>query len=344
MTGPLLSSSPHGHQGFNTSNVMLLVLLACVPGFTALCFFFGWGVLFNVLWLSLLALGFEAFVLKLRNKPIGFYLRDYSALVTAVLLGLALPATAPWWLGLIGIFFAIVIAKHLYGGMGYNPFNPAMVGYVVLLVSFPVQMTRWLLPAGVSNGLPDFSTAVTMFLDGEVLTGIDAYTGATALDVFRQQQGGAQLVSEFWQQTPVMGQWSGAGWEWINVGFLFGGLYLLFKRLINWHIPVAMLSSIALLSLLFYDGGSSVSHGSPLLHLFGGATMLGAFFIATDPVTAATTPRGRLIYGALIGTVVYAIRAWGNYPDGVAFGVLIGNFAAPLIDAYTRPRTYGHQA
>jgi electron transport complex protein RnfD len=151
-------------------------------------------------------------------------------------------------------------------------------------------------------------------------------------------------VSEFWAGSPVFGTVSGLGWEWVNAGFLLGGLYLLWKRIITWHIPVGMLVAITVLSVAFYDSGSSASHGSPLFHLFAGASMLGAFFIATDPVSAATTPRGRLIYGLLIGALVYIIRVWGNYPDAVAFAVLLGNFAAPLIDYYTRPRTFGHKA
>src|SRR5690606_21380923 len=142
------------------------------------------------------------------------------------------------------------------------------------------------------------------FAGGELLQSTDAYIGATALDAFSQQRG-AQLVSEFWQHTPLMGQWAGAGWEWIDVGFLLGGEFLLYKGIISWHIPTGMLVSLALLAALFHDGGSSQSLGSPLMHLFAGATMLGAFFIATDPVTAATTARGRVIYGALIGILVY---------------------------------------
>lgn len=336
-----INSSPHEHQGHNTGQLMRQVILACVPGLAALTFFFGWGTLINLVWMCTLALAMEAGVLYARKRPIAFYLSDCSALLTAVLLALALPPTAPWWLGLIGIAAAIIMAKQLYGGMGYNPFNPAMVGYVVLLIAFPLQMTRWLLPQGVSEQLPSIAESFTIFLGGELDSGIDAFTGATALDTFRQFHGG-QLVSEFYANFPVMGQWSGTGWEWINTGFLMGGVYLLYKKIITWHIPVAMLAAITLLSALFYDGGSSASHGSPLMHLFAGATMLGAFFIATDPVSASTTPRGKLIYGALIGSVVYLIRSWGNYPDGVAFAVLLGNFAAPLIDAYTQPRTYGH--
>ena len=315
---------PKGDQLLSSSDLMLWVLAACVPGLLALGVFFGPGTFLNVVWLSLWALGFEALVLALRNRDIGFYLKDYSAVVTAVLLGLCIPPGAHLWLGLTGVFFAIVIAKHLYGGLGHNLFNPAMVGYVVLLIAFPQEMTAWPLMDGIRTDLNETA-------------GIDAYTGATALDLFRNERGG-MLISEFWSQNPAFGTLSGIGWEWINAAFLLGGLILLYKRIIGWQIPVAMLASMSLLAALFYDGGSSASGGSPLMHLFGGGTMLGAFFIATDPVTASTTPRGRLVYGALIGVVTYVIRVWGAYPDGIAFAVLLANFAAPFIDYYTQPR------
>lgn len=335
-------SSPHTWRAFSTPQLMQRVVLACVPGLAVLTWFFGWGTFINIIWLSAWALGLEALIVWLRGRNIRFYLSDCSALVTAVLLGLALPPTVPWWLSLTGIVSAIVLAKHLFGGMGYNPFNPAMVGYVVLLVSFPVAMSTWISPRGVIATPPDFLTSLQVifgFLPGG--TDIAAYTGATALDEFKLQRGG-MTAAEFWQQSPLFGNLSGVGWEWVNIAFLGGGLYLLWKKIITWHIPVAMLASLALLAALFHDGGSSSGHGSPFMHLFGGATMLGAFFIATDPVSAATTNKGRLIYGALIGVLTYIIRAWGNYPDGVAFAVLLGNFAAPMLDYFTQPRTFGH--
>ena len=310
---------PKSHQFLPTSLIMLWVLAACIPGIIALTVFFGWGTLINISWLCLWALLFESLVLALRKRSLSFYLKDYSALVTAVLLGLCIPPSSPWWLGIAGMFFAIVIAKHLYGGLGQNPFNPAMVAYAVLLISFPVEMTNWVTPLGVEQN-------------------VDAFTGATALDFFRNERGG-MLISEFWSQSSLFGSFSGIGWEWVNFGFLLGGLILLYKKIIGWQIPLAMLGSIVLLAAIFYDGGSSASGGSPLMHLFGGGTMLGAFFIATDPVTASTTPKGRIIYGALIGIVTYVIRVWGAYPDGIAFAVLLGNFAAPFIDYYTQPKS-----
>ncbi len=311
--------------------VTLMIMLACLPGASALVFCFGWGVVLNLLWLPPLAIAMDAALVKLRRKTPPLHLRDHSALVTGTLLALALPPTAPWWLGLAGIFVAIGIAKQFHGHSGRNLFNPAMTGYVMLLLVFPAQMSRWLLPQGATAALPSFADALMIFLGGEPDSGIDAFTGATALDSFRHARGG-QLVSEFVASSPVMGAWSGLGWEGINAGFLMGGLYLLYRRLIAWHIPVAVLGALTVWSALFYDGGSSASGGSPLFHLFAGATMLGAFFVATDPVTAPATPRSRLVYGALIGSVIYLMRAWSPYPDGVAFAVLLGNVVAPLLD------------
>jgi electron transport complex protein RnfD len=333
-------SSPHTHAATSTSQVMQNVLLATVPGLIALTVFFGPGVLLNVLLACTSAVAFEAAALSLRNRPVAFYLKDYTALVTAVLLGLALPPYCPWWLVVLGVFFAIIVAKHLFGGMGYNPFNPAMVGYVVLLISFPLEMSQWAAPKGVAGEVPGLLAALQEKFFG---SGLDGYTAATPLDVLKQNAG--LLVNALYQQEPVLnqGRWAGAGWEWVNISFLLGGGYLLYKRIFTWHAPVAMLVTLGFLSALFYDGGSSASAGSPLFHWLSGGTMFGAFFILTDPVTSAVSKRGRLIFGAGAGAIIFVIRAWGNYPDGIAFAVLLMNFAAPFIDYYTLPRTYGHQ-
>ena len=336
-------TSPHAHASQNTSKVMQLVVWATVPGLIALTYHFGWGSLINVVLATATAVIAEAVVLQLRGRSIAFYLRDYSAVLTAVLLGLALPPLAPWWVVVVGTLFSIVIAKQLYGGLGYNPFNPAMVGYVILLISFPIQMTTWitplaLLPDGVSH--PGIIESLSIVFAG--LNPADGVTGATPLDSFKFSDG--LLVDQIYAQNPLFSQagFAGVGWEWVNVGFLIGGLILLGSKIFTWHGPVAMLGAIAVMSILFWDGGSSDSPGSALMHLFSGASMMGAFFIMTDPVSSAASNRGRLIYGALIGVLVYLIRAWGNYPDAVAFAVLLANFAAPFIDNYTLPRTYGH--
>lgn len=341
MTLNIPASSPHGHQRVQVSQLMQQVLLACVPGSTALLFFFGWGTALNILWLIPCALLLEAAALAFSKRDVRRQLQDCSAVVTAVLLGLSLPPTVPWWLSLFGIAVAILLAKHLFGGLGSNPFNPAMTGYAAMLLLFPDYMARWVQPMGIGAAAPSFIDSLRIFIGSEPDSGIDAFTGATMLDNFREQQG-ANLFSEFWNASPLAGQWAAAGWEWVNAGFLMGGVFLLYKRIISWHIPVSLLASLAMLALLFHDGGSSQSHGSPLMHLFAGGTMLGTFFIATDPVTAATSKRGQLIYGALIGIVTFVLRGWSSYPDGIAFAVLCGNFAVPLIDACTRPRKFGH--
>ncbi|MDG1386859.1 MAG: electron transport complex subunit RsxD [Halioglobus sp.] len=331
-------TSPHAHGPMSTARVMQNVLLATVPGVIVLTHFFGFGTLVNIIWASILALAFEALALRLRKRPLGFYLGDYSALVTAVLLGIALPPYSPWWLIAVGIASSILLAKHLYGGLGYNPFNPAMVGYVVLLISFPVQMSSWAAPRGVGE-LPGLLDALqACFTPGN----FDAVTMATPLDLLKQNN--SLLMDDLWQQNAQFGRWAGIGWEWASLAFLAGGLWLLYQRVFTWHAPVAMLVALALTAALFYDGGSSASGGSPLFHLLSGATMFGAFFIITDPVSSAVSTRGRLVFGALIGLLVYLIRVYGNYPDAVAFAVLIMNFAAPFIDQYTQPRSYGHAA
>lgn len=336
-------TSPHAHAARNTGKVMQLVLWATAPGLLALTYHFGWGSLINVLLATATAVIAEAAVIRLRGRSVSFYLRDYSAAVTAVLLGLALPPLAPWWIVVVGTLFSIVIAKHLYGGLGYNPFNPAMVGYVVLLISFPIQMTSWvtplaLLPEGLSH--PGIIESINIVFLG--YSPADGVTGATPLDSFKFSDG--LLVDQIYAQNPLFSEAAiaGVGWEWVNIGFLIGGLILLASRIFTWHGPLAMLASLTLMSVIFWDGGSSDSPGSAMMHLFSGASMMGAFFILTDPVSSAVSNRGRLIYGALIGVLVYIIRAWGNYPDAVAFAVLLANFAAPFIDNYTLPRTYGH--
>lgn len=335
----LTLSSPHTRGANRTAHIMLWVIGATLPGLLALTYFFGWGTLINLVLASTVALSCEAAVLRLRQRPIGFFLRDYSALLTAVLIGIALPPFAPYWVTVVATAFAILFGKHLYGGLGNNPFNPAMLGYALVLVSFPVQMTTLWAQAVTASGqeLLGFADTLRVIFGGQINL-IDGLSGATALDTYKTliQSGTAQTVLA----NPTFNGWLNGGWAWINLAFLLGGVLLLAKRIITWHIPVSMLVSLSLCSLfLGWDADMYV----PLsLHLMSGATMLGAFFIATDPVSAATTRTGKLIYGAGIGILLYVIRTWGAYPDAVAFAVLLMNFAAPLIDAYTQPRSYGH--
>jgi electron transport complex protein RnfD len=340
MTALLRQSSPHLRGPGRTGAVMRLVMLATAPGLLMLVVHFGWGPAINVLLAAGTACLAEALILALRRRPIATVLRDSSALLTGVLLGLALPPFLPWWMTVLGSAFAIVFGKQLYGGIGHNPFNPAMVGYVVLLISFPLAMTTWALPAGLTEQGAASPVAAAEAIFAASDGAIDAYTGATPLDDFKHRRG---LTSEEWaEQSGLDGLLGGRGWEWVNLAFLAGGLYLIRRGLFSWHAPGGMLATLGILAILFWDTGSSEGHGGPLFHLFSGATMFGAFFILTDPVSSATSPRGRLVFGIGAGILLFVIRAWGSYPDAIAFAVLLMNLAAPLIDRYTRPRAYGH--
>ncbi|MGD2055520.1 MAG: electron transport complex subunit RsxD [Gammaproteobacteria bacterium] len=330
-------SSPHLPVTGSVSLMMRRVLIAMLPGTLCAAWVFGPGILINVLLASLTAVAAEAGMLYLRNRPVVTTLSDGSAVLTGVLLGVALPPLTPWWIPVIGCLFAIVVAKQLYGGLGYNPFNPAMVGFVVLIISFPFEMTLWP-PAHEPLGLLD--SLRLMFLntlpDGVTL---DALTMATPMDSIKTHLGLNETLTEI-RRTGLFGRFGGSGWEAINFWFLLGGLWLLKMRVIQWQIPASMLGGVAVMALVFYLLNPDL-YTSPAFQLFSGATMLGAFFIATDPVSASTTPRGRIIYGAGIGMLTYLIRTWGGFPEGIAFAVLLMNMAAPTIDYYTQPRVFG---
>ena len=344
-----IASSPHNHNQTKTPNLMRLVIYATLPGVLAQWYFFGWGNLIHIALAMATALVCEFTVLSLRKKPISHELFDGSALLTALLLGICLPALAPWWISVIGTMFAIVIVKQLYGGLGHNPFNPAMAGYVMLLVSFPLQMTLWQPPLSLVAVDLNFTNTLTTILTGFTLEGysveqirttIDGITMATPLDTLKTNTGLGLTVLES-IESPVFGDNFALGWEWINAGFLLGGIFLIFKKAIAWQTPVSFLISLFICSFIGYSI-SPDSSASTMFHWLSGATMLGAFFILTDPVTGATSTRGRIVVGLLAGLLVYLIRTAGGYPDGIAFAILLCNMSAPLIDQYTRPRTYGH--
>lgn len=335
--GLLNQSSPHLTKPMRTSEIMRWVILLTLPGLAVQTYFFGWGNLHNVLWCGAVALACEAIVMLLRKRPVGFYLKDYSALLTAVLLGLALPPFAPWWVSMIATSFALLFGKHLYGGMGYNPFNPAMAGYALVLISFPVAMTtNWATPQALIDNAPTLGETLAIIWEQSALP--DAYTGATPLDAYKHEV--AHATAEEIRNQAIFGNFIALGWEWVNIAFLLGGLALIALKIITWHTPVAVLAGIALPSIIL---GWDADQYTPLsLQLLSGATMLGAFFIATDPVSSSTTKLGRLVYGFGIGLLTYIIRVWGSYPDAIAFAVLLMNFAVPFIDIYTQPRSYGY--
>ena len=312
-----IAPSPHVIAGYSVPRVMYQVLLALVPVLAVQVYLFGPGPLGLVAVACVTALACEALALALRRRSSQAALRDGSVLVTAVLLALAVPPLLPWWLLAFGTAVAVLIGKHAYGGLGQNPFNPAMVGYAVLLVSFPLEMTRWPIPG------PEW----------------DALTGATALDALRTGLRQGYTMEEV-RAGGGFGRLGAAGAEWVNLAALVGGAWLLARRIVRWHIPVGMLAGLAVPAALAH-GFDPGGHAGATFHLASGATMLGAFFIATDPVSAATSDRGRLIYGAGIGFLTWIIRSWGGYPDGVAFAVLLMNLAVPLLDRGTVPRIHG---
>ncbi|NOZ52595.1 MAG: electron transport complex subunit RsxD [Gammaproteobacteria bacterium] len=337
-------TSPHIHDDTSVTKVMLRVLLALVPAIIAYSWYFGWGLLINIAIAATTALACEYTMLMLRQRPVAPFMTDGSIVVTAILLAFCIPPLAPWWIAFLGTGFAVVVGKHLYGGLGYNPFNPAMVGYVMLLISFPKEMTTWLPPNLVQDLNFGFLTSLNAVFTGNLPAGfsLDGITAATPLDLIKTQLNQDITITETKNSYALFGDFGGIGWEWIGNWVFLGGVWLIYKKVINWHIPVAVLGSLFVISLVFFLMDADY-YGSPMFHLFSGAAILGAFFIATDPVSAATTPRGRIIYGIGIGLLTYIIRVWGGYPDGIGFAVLLMNLAAPTIDYYTQPRVYGHK-
>ncbi|HBC55640.1 MAG TPA: electron transport complex subunit RsxD [Gammaproteobacteria bacterium] len=332
-------SSPHLHLNHSVGEVMQKLIIALIPGACALVWFFGVGIIINCVIAIMVAMLTEAVCLLLRQRSITTSLSDGSVLVTAMLLGLALPPTSPWWMTATGTAFAVLFGKHLYGGLGSNPFNPAMLGYVLLLISFPREMTAWLPPRELASvSLTQFDMAKGIFT-GDFGFALDAITSATPLDSYRIQSSLELPETEIYQRSEF-GRFGGYGWEWVNFGFLFGGLWLIHQRIIGWQIPFSLLGTLAICSLIANVVEPKL-YLDVLTHLFSGATMIAAFFIATDPVTASTTVKGRLIYGASIGLLIFIIRTWGGYPDAVAFAVLLLNMAVPMIDHYTQPRVFG---
>ncbi|PID51452.1 MAG: electron transport complex subunit RsxD [Pasteurellales bacterium] len=354
-----MATSPHTHSSNLTAKFMLWVMGAMLPAVVVQCYYFGYGVLIQIIIALVLATFIELLVAKLRQKSIGFYLSDLTGLVTAMMLAIAIPPHAPYWIILIGTFSALFLGKHCYGGLGQNIFNPAMIGYALLLVSFPVQMTGWTVPVELLDSSFNFLDSLSLIFNGKTTQGLNIYqltnhidgiTQATPLDSAKVFY--ATLCSDcnpdvaYYDlvKSPIFikGSWDIAqGWWQVNVAFLLGGLVLLYKRIIHWQIPIAIIGVFTLCSFLTSTLSDITHHLSFYTQLVSGAMMYGAFFIATDPVTASTTPKGKLIFGGLIGLLEYLIRYFGQFPDGIAFSVLLANICVPLIDHYTQPRLYG---
>lgn len=336
--------APYLRPNTDVATMMLHVLLALVPAALAHVFYFGPGFIFNLIVASVFCVGAEALMMQLRGRNPEIALRDFSVLVTATLLCFALPSLTPWWVTATAALFAVVVAKHLYGGLGYNVFNPAMVGYVAVLIAFPMEMNLWVAPR---MGDIDYTHLSILQTIKYTLTGtlpdslsFDAISRATPLDAMQSGLRNLRTYAEV-RTNPMMGDFGGRGWEWIGNFFAIGGGWLLVRKIIRWQIPAGVFLGLLGPASIMYmvDPGSNAAPG---FHLFSGATILCAFFIATDPVSAATSPKGRFFYGLGIGLLIYCIRKWGSYADGVAFAVLLMNMATPAIDYLTRPHIIGH--
>lgn len=343
---PNLSSAPHIGGPESVGRIMAIVMATLMPATLFGLVEFGWPAV-NLFVVSIVsALIVEAGCLAMAGKPLKPSLADGSAVLTAWLLALSLPPWAPWWIAAFGVAFALVFGKHIFGGIGQNVFNPAMLARTMLLISFPVEMTAWVAPHPIhAAGSPGFLEGLTITFHG--IDYLDAVTSASALGhaktLMTSMPGQSMsdiVASSFHPLTAAIGLTAGSLGETSAFLFLAGGLVLLYLRIISWHIPVAMLGTVALLSGIFHEL-DPVHFAPPLFHLLSGGLMLGAFFIATDPVTSPVSPRGRLIFGAGCGVLVVVIRQWAGYPEGVAFAVLLMNAATPMIDHYIRPRIFG---
>ncbi|HZX30777.1 MAG TPA: RnfABCDGE type electron transport complex subunit D, partial [Rhodocyclaceae bacterium] len=286
------STSPYLLKEASVQRVMLKVLLALLPGIAAYVWFFGPAVLVQIALATATALVAEAAMLKVRGKPLGLFLSDLSAVLTAWLIALTFPPIVPWWLMVAGTLFAIVIAKQLYGGLGQNPFNPAMIAFAVCIVSFPALMSQW---PGVGG---DFAAQLHAIFGHAPR--LDGLTGATPLDALKtalKLDAEHATVAGVLADAKVYGLMAGHGWEWVSLGYLLGGLWLVQQRVITWHIPTAFLAAMIAIGGALW-AWQPAAFANPVFHVLAGGAMLGAFFISTDPVTGATTPKGKLIFAA----------------------------------------------
>ncbi len=334
-------SGPHVLTVRRVDDIMVKVIVALLPsvGFGVLVF--GLPALYLTVLTVTSALVFEAFCLNLKGVKAKPYLYDGSAVLTALLVAMTLPPWAPWWIGVLGSAIAIILGKQVYGGLGQNLFNPAMLARVALLVSFPIEMTSWVNVSPLFTGISISDSFAITF--GQSYS-VDGVTGATTLGAvktgFSQNQTLPELLSEYSGIQAFIGWERGSLGETSTLLILLGGLWLVRQGVIQWHIPLSVLVSVTLLSIIGYAVDSE-HFLSPWVHLNSGALMLVAFFIATDYVTSPNTPLGQMIFGAGCGALIYIIRTWGGYPEGTGFAILLMNAVTPLIDHYIKPRIYG---
>ena len=317
-----LSSSPHIHSGVTTAKIMRAVIYSLLPACGVAVYFFGLPALLVLVLCTVGCVATEVACNRLFKNKLS--IGDGSAALTGILLALNLPSQAPWWLALLGAVIAIAIGKQVYGGLGYNPFNPALVARVVLLISFPVHMTAWTKPAPLLSGIDAVTTATPL---GEWKTAV-MLTGKLPENL------AAGLGDYF------VGNMAGCLGEVSALALLLGALYLFWKKIITWHVPLTFIGTVLILGGLFWLLDPT-RYPNPLFHLLTGGLVLGAFYMATDMVTSPVTPRGQVLFGFGCGLVTLLIRQYGGYPEGVSFAILLMNAATPLIDRYTQPRVFG---
>jgi electron transport complex protein RnfD len=323
-----ISPSPHFHGKETTRNLMLGVVIALMPALFTSVFYFGMGAVIvtavSVSSCILFEYLIQRFILK---KPVS--ITDGSALVTGLLLAFNLPSNIPVFVIILGSLVAIGIAKMTFGGLGNNPFNPALVGRVFMLISFPVQMTSWPIPAGIRAGYTD------------------AVTGATPLAVLKEGIKNGESLSQLMEKVPttvqmLIGKMGGSIGEVAALALLIGFGYMLYKKIITWHIPVSVIGSVAVFTTVLWLINPD-TNASPVFHLLTGGLLLGAIFMATDYVTSPMNKKAMIIYGCGIGVLTVIIRVWGAYPEGVSFAILIMNAFVPLMNAYIKPKRFGEE-
>ena len=336
-------SGPHTQAKSHVAGIMLQVVLALLPATVFGLYLFGWPAI-NVFFVTVVsALLFEYFCLRLAGKPVAI-LKDGSALLSGWLIAMTLPPWAPWWIGVVGSGLAIVLAKQVYGGLGQNVFNPAMLARVALLISFPVEMTTWAnVTPLLSEQAPDFITGLQITFAG--LQQMDAYTGATVLGHVKTELSQNHflpdsLTAVYLEKDAWLGFMRGSLGETSALLLALGGVWLLFRGVISWHIPFAMLFSVGIVSAVFH-WWNPAQYLSPWIHASSGALVCAAFFITTDYVTSPNSVVGQLLFGMSCGVLIFIIRTWGAYPEGAGFAVLLMNAMTPLIDHYIKPRIYG---
>jgi len=323
-----VSPSPHQQSAETTRKLMFGVVIALAPALAASVYFFGTGAIIVTLVSVLACVATEyliqKFILKTKSS-----VSDGSAIVTGLLLAFNVPSNLPVYIIIIGAIIAIGVAKMTFGGLGNNPFNPALVGRVFLMISFPVKMTSWPVPTGFKTGY------------------LDAVTGATPLGIMGEGIKNGETVAALMEKVPshmqlFYGYMGGSMGEIAAVALILGGLYMIYRKIITWHIPVTILLTVAVFTGILW-AVDPTKYADPLFHLLTGGLMLGAIFMATDYVTSPMTPKGMIIYGIGIGVITVLIRTWGAYPEGVSFAILIMNAFVPLLNMYIKPKRFGRE-